>query len=74
MTAALFGEGPGGFVVSGEADALRQLGERVPTRVIGRVGDELLTIVEGGAGAGEMLALTLEELADAHSSLAELFS
>ncbi|MGO9321623.1 MAG: phosphoribosylformylglycinamidine synthase subunit PurL [Solirubrobacteraceae bacterium] len=74
VTAALFGEGPGGFVVSGEADALRQLGERVPTRVIGRVGDELLTIVEGGAGAGEMLALTLEELADAHSSLAELFS
>ncbi|MGP0101922.1 MAG: phosphoribosylformylglycinamidine synthase subunit PurL [Solirubrobacteraceae bacterium] len=74
VSAALFGEAPGGFVVSGDADALRQLGERVPTRIIGRVGDDLLTIVEGGAGAGEMLTLTLDELAEAHAALAELFS
>ncbi len=74
VTAALFGEAPGGFVVSGHADALRELGERVPTRIIGRVGDELLTIVEGGAGAGEMLTLTLDELRAAHAALGELFA
>ncbi len=74
VAAALFGEGPGGFVVSGHADALHALGEHVPTRVIGRVGEDLLTIVEAGAGAGEMLALTLDELRAAHTGLAELFS
>jgi phosphoribosylformylglycinamidine synthase II len=74
VLAALFGEGAGGFLVSGDADALRTLAERVPTRVIGRVADDLLTIVEGGDGAGEMLSLTLAELAGAHAALAELFA
>ncbi len=74
VAAALFGEGPGGFVVSGDADALRALGEQVPTRIIGRVGEELLTIVEAGAGAGEALTLTLDELRAAHAGLAEFFS
>jgi phosphoribosylformylglycinamidine synthase len=74
VTGALFGEGPGGFVVSGEADALRELGERAPVRMIGRVGDEALTIVEAGATAGMMLTLTLIELADAYAALGELFS
>ena len=74
VTAALFGEGPGGFLVSGNADALRELGEHAPTRIIGRVGDQVLSIVEAGATAGTMITLTLGELADAHGSLAELFS
>jgi phosphoribosylformylglycinamidine synthase subunit PurL len=75
--AALFGEGPGGFLVSGPAEALRELGERAPTSVpvrpIGRVGDEVLNIVEAGATAGTMITLSLSELADAHDSLGELF-
>jgi phosphoribosylformylglycinamidine synthase len=74
VTACLFGEGPGGFVVSAAADALRELGERVHVRTVGRVGDGLLTIVEAGATAGTMLTLTLDELATAHGALGELFS
>jgi phosphoribosylformylglycinamidine synthase II len=74
VAAALFGEGPGGFVVSGEADALRELGERAPVRMIGRVGDDALTIVEAGATSGLMLTLTLTELAAAYAALGELFS
>jgi len=70
----LFGEGPGGFIVSGEADALCTLGERVPAVTIGRVGDDVLNIVEAGATAGTMLTLTLEELSRAHARLGELFS
>jgi hypothetical protein len=53
---------------------VRELGERVPVVALGRVGDDLLTIVEAGAGAGEMIALTLDELAGAYSGLAGLFS
>jgi len=71
---ALFGESPGGFLVSGQAAALGELGRRTPVRVIGRVGEDALTIVEAGATAGMMLTVTLEELARAHSALAELFS
>jgi phosphoribosylformylglycinamidine synthase II len=74
LTTALFGEGSGGFVVSGEAGALRALGERVPVLSIGRVGDDVLGIVEAGAPAGTMVTLTLDELADAHGALGELFS
>ncbi|MGH2864790.1 MAG: phosphoribosylformylglycinamidine synthase subunit PurL, partial [Solirubrobacteraceae bacterium] len=76
VTAALFGEGPGGFLVSGGAESLRELAERapVPVRVIGRVGEDVLNIVEAGAVAGTMLTLSLEELAVAHGALAELFS
>jgi phosphoribosylformylglycinamidine synthase subunit PurL len=74
LATALFGEGPGGFIVSGPAESLKTLGERVPVISIGRVGDDVLSIVEAGAGAGTMLTLTLEQLADAHSSLAKLFS
>jgi phosphoribosylformylglycinamidine synthase subunit PurL len=74
VTAALFGEGSGGFVVSGAPEALRELGERAPLRVIGRVGEDVLNIVEAGAGAGSMLTLTLAELAAAHASLGELFA
>jgi phosphoribosylformylglycinamidine synthase subunit PurL len=73
---ALFGEGPGGFLLSGEAEALRELAEgvAVPVRLLGRVGEDTLSIVEAGAGAGTMLTVTLEELAAAHSRLADLFA
>jgi phosphoribosylformylglycinamidine synthase subunit PurL len=73
LATALFGEAPGGFLVSGEAGALGALGELVPVVSIGRVGDDVLSIVEAGASAGTMLTLTLEELAAAHGGLAELF-
>jgi phosphoribosylformylglycinamidine synthase subunit PurL len=74
VTTALFGEGAGGFVVSAAAQALGELGQRVPTRTIGRVGDDVLTIVEAGATAGTMLTLTLDELTAAHAALGELFT
>jgi phosphoribosylformylglycinamidine synthase II len=78
MTVALFGEGPGGFVVSGEAEALRELGGEaaaagVALRVLGRVGEDVLNVVEAGAVAGTMITVTLQELGDAHGRLGELF-
>jgi phosphoribosylformylglycinamidine synthase II len=73
LATALFGEAPGGFIVSGEAAAVRALGEHVPVVAIGRVGDDVLSIVEAGATAGTMLTVTLDELAAAHASLARIF-
>jgi phosphoribosylformylglycinamidine synthase subunit PurL len=67
--AKLFGEGPGGFVVSGPEGALRELGERVPLEILGRVGGDVLTI----AIDGETISATLAEMTEAHSALAELF-
>jgi phosphoribosylformylglycinamidine synthase subunit PurL len=68
--ASLFGEGPGGFVVSGGEDALRALGERTPVRTIGTVGGNALRI---SLPAEATLSTTLAELKDAHGALAELF-
>jgi phosphoribosylformylglycinamidine synthase subunit PurL len=70
----LFGEGPGGFLVSGIATGVRALGRRTRVCVIGTVGgDEFgggeLRIVAGGLN----LSATLSELADAYTSLRELF-
>jgi phosphoribosylformylglycinamidine synthase subunit PurL len=67
-SALLFGEGTGGFLVSGQDDALRELAGRLPLRVIGRVGGEVLKI------ADPAITIPLAELADAHSGLGELFS
>jgi phosphoribosylformylglycinamidine synthase II len=58
----LFGEGPGGFVVSGTEDALRAL---PGATVIGSVGGDTLSV------AGESWAL--DELREAWSALAPLF-
>ncbi len=68
----LFGEGPGGFVVSGEASALHELGEGgVPVRILGAVGGESLSI----AGAdGVAIHVALGDLVDAHLALRELFA
>jgi phosphoribosylformylglycinamidine synthase len=71
VTAALFGEGPGGFVVSGPSAALGELGEHATVRRLGRVGGDALTI---GGDDQLSLAISLQELARAHASLEELFS
>jgi phosphoribosylformylglycinamidine synthase II len=73
--AALFGEGPGGFVVSGASAALSALAEHVPVRRLGTVGGDALTLtIDGPGGAGEQIALSLEQLAEAHASMVELFA
>jgi phosphoribosylformylglycinamidine synthase subunit PurL len=72
VTAALFGEGVGGFIVSGTAAALGELGERAPVRVLGAVGGRELTIAHSHADV--TVTATLAELGHAHSALADLFS
>ena len=73
--AALFGEGPGGFLVSGERAALRALGEQVPVQRLGTVGGESLTLSVGHpSDEAATFALSLEQLAQAHASMAELFA
>jgi phosphoribosylformylglycinamidine synthase subunit PurL len=66
----LFGEAPGGFLVSGTPSGVRSLGRRTPTRVIGTVGGDSLRIAIGG----ERIAVTLDALGIAHGALAGLFS
>ena len=70
--AALFGEGSGGFVVSGGEDELRALGARASVRIVGSVGGEALRIDVDPDG--ESIELTLDELARAHGALADLFA
>ncbi len=68
--AELFGEGPGGFVVSGHPAALARLAERVSLDVFGVVGADDLRITI----AGETIDASLAELREAHSSLARFFA
>ncbi len=77
--AALFGEGSGAFVVSGDEVELRTLGELTPVRIVGSVGGDVLQIegpVRAREGEGEVegIELTLAEMARAHGALAELFA
>jgi phosphoribosylformylglycinamidine synthase subunit PurL len=65
----LFGEGPGGFVVSGPEELLRRLGDRVPLEVVGRVGGEALEVAVGG----DRFAVPQAELREAHQALGLLF-
>jgi phosphoribosylformylglycinamidine synthase subunit PurL len=67
---ALFGEGAGGFVVSGEPAALRELAARVAVRTLGTVGGDGLSIRWAPDG---VLDGALDELARAHRSLEKLF-
>jgi phosphoribosylformylglycinamidine synthase II len=72
----LFGEGSGGFVVSGSEDALRALGACTQVRILGSVGGDVLKI-EGpprACGGPMPISLTLAELAESHGALAELFA
>ncbi|MSW95695.1 MAG: phosphoribosylformylglycinamidine synthase subunit PurL [Actinobacteria bacterium] len=66
---ALFGEAPGGFVVSGDPSAIARLAEHTDVDVIGAVGGDRLHV---RAGDGEANA-TLAELREAHRALARLF-
>jgi phosphoribosylformylglycinamidine synthase II len=73
--AVLFGEGSGGFVVSGAEDALRALEASTPVRIVGVVGGDALKIEGASRARGSMpISLTLAELAEAHGALAELFA
>jgi phosphoribosylformylglycinamidine synthase subunit PurL len=68
--ALLFGEGSGGFLVSGQAEALERLGRHTRVCRLGSVGGEALLI----AGAAGELRVTLAALRAAHGALAELFA
>ena len=59
----LFGEGAGGFVLSGPLSSLDALGAGIAVTVLGEVGGDSLTFVHD---AGE-LSVTLEQLGAAHS-------
>jgi phosphoribosylformylglycinamidine synthase subunit PurL len=63
----LFGERPGGFVVSGPRKALEQLA--VPVDVFGTVGGDALTV----SIADETSTWTLDDLSAAHGALSRLF-
>jgi phosphoribosylformylglycinamidine synthase subunit PurL len=81
---ALFGEGSGGFVVSGGERELRALGELTAVSILGSVCGEVLQIEcharAGGedssthAGVEGAIEMTLGELADAHQALGRLFA
>jgi phosphoribosylformylglycinamidine synthase II len=72
--AALFGEGPGGFVVSGPPEELQALAERAQLSPIGAVGGEALTIELSGEAAGGGLTVALADLGEAYGGgLVELF-
>ncbi len=66
---ALFGEAPGGFLVSGTPSGVHALGRRTYVKVIGTVGGSALRIFAGG----ERIELTLEQLTAAHGALSDLF-
>jgi phosphoribosylformylglycinamidine synthase II len=66
---ALFGEGPGGFVVSGSEAALRSIARHTPVFVLGVVGGQTLSI----AVAETRIELDLEQIRAAHGSLGRLF-
>jgi phosphoribosylformylglycinamidine (FGAM) synthase-like enzyme len=68
----LFGEGPGGFVVSGSPQALRELGRRALVRPLGTVGGDVLRLATEERPDG--LEATLAELAEAHAALGGLFA
>ena len=67
--ADLFGEGPGGFVVSGPREVLDDLAARTSVAILGEVGGDALSV----AIAGRSLSLRLDELRAAHADLERLF-
>ncbi len=66
----LFGEGPGGFVVSGPREALERLAERTPLDIFGNVGGDSLEV----AIVETSFSVELEELRAAHGGLAPAFA
>jgi phosphoribosylformylglycinamidine synthase subunit PurL len=71
---ALFGEGAGGFVVSGPAVALSELAQDVPLHRLGTIGGDSLELALAQGADSQTIALSLDALARAHASLGELFS
>src|SRR5207244_6668641 len=67
MAETLFGEGPGGFLVSGSPQAIGSLSERVSAQRIGTTGGEMLRIELAAGAQPTVLALTLQELSAAHA-------
>ena len=65
----LFGEGPGGFVVSGPREALDELAARVPLDIFGEVGGDALAV----RIARSEISVPLAELRGAHAELERLF-
>jgi phosphoribosylformylglycinamidine (FGAM) synthase-like enzyme len=63
----LFGEGPGGFVLAGDAERIGALTEAAGAVTIGRAGGETLTLLAGE----ERIAVALEDAAAAWHSLGE---
>jgi phosphoribosylformylglycinamidine synthase II len=63
----LFGECSGGFVVSGDRQALEVFSGQTAVRLIGAVEGQSLRI-------GSQIDMTLSELGEAHAALAELFA
>jgi phosphoribosylformylglycinamidine synthase II len=63
----LFGECSGGFVLSGDRQALEVFSEQTAVRLIGTVEGQSLRI-------GSQIDMTLSELGEAHAALAELFA
>jgi phosphoribosylformylglycinamidine synthase len=79
LEGSLFGEGPGGFIVSAPAQQIARLDPTAGVRLIGTVGGETLEVRREsgpeGAGAGEpaVISAGLDELRAAHARLGELF-
>jgi phosphoribosylformylglycinamidine synthase II len=66
----IFAEGSGGFILSGSEHALQALSDRTMVRLVGTVGGDSLSVLSGDVN----VELTLDEMAHAHGSLAELFA
>ena len=68
--ASLFGEAPGGFVVTGSAEALEALAARTAVTVVGTVGGGALRVRCGA----QALDVPLAQLDEAHGALGRLFA
>ncbi|MEX1141299.1 MAG: phosphoribosylformylglycinamidine synthase subunit PurL [Thermoleophilaceae bacterium] len=70
LEAGLFGEGVGGFVISGAAEAIDRLAAQATVTSLGTVGGDSLTVRAGAAHP----SLSLRELERAHAALAPAFA
>ena len=62
LDALLFGERPGGFIVSGSEEALERLAEKIPLDIFGEVGGDRLDVVV----ADEEFSVSMDELRAVH--------
>ena len=69
LDAALFGESPGGFLLSGHQGAIEELASQVGLTVVGHVGGESLSLKAGD----EQLEWSLDEMRAAHDGLVACF-